>query len=220
MNSVLECTEISKEYNGTFVIKDVSFSLYPGEIVSLVGPSGSGKSTLLQIAGLLDNNNGGQVMVNGVACEGMSDSKKTKVRRDNISFVYQFHHLLPEFSAIYNVALPLIIKGHSQSKAMQTAYETIAKLELLHLVNQMVPTLSGGERQRIAVARAFVTDNPIILADEPTGNLDTESSDHVWLMMQDIAKSGKSVLVVTHDSKRLAMVDRVLNMNDGVITDS
>lgn len=198
------------------IFKGLNLHLAAGEITALVGPSGAGKSTLLQIAGLLDQPNAGRITMNGENIEGAGDGKRTALRRANIGFVYQFHHLLPEFNALENVAMPLIIAGVKKAEAEGKAEELLKSLGLGHRLDHRPARLSGGEQQRVAIARALVNDPTILLADEPTGNLDTETSDKVFdVLMEQVRARGIAALVATHNLSLADEMDRVLELKAG-----
>jgi lipoprotein-releasing system ATP-binding protein len=223
-NPVLELKAVSRSYRqGTSqldVFKSADFTLNAGERVALVGPSGSGKSSLLYIAGLLEAPNSGTIMVSGRDCSGLSDDQRTRVRRLDIGFVYQFHHLLPEFSALENVVIPQRIAGISTDAARQRAGELLAALGLAERVTHRPSELSGGEQQRVALARAFANRPKVLLADEPTGNLDPENAEHVFAQLANLVQSeGLSVLMATHNLELARRMDRVVRLHNGVLVD-
>lgn len=200
------------------VLKGVDIELNAGELVGLVGPSGSGKSSLLHAAALLEAPNAGSIEIDGEPVLGLSDRDRTKVRRDGIGFVYQFHHLLPEFDALDNVALPLLISGHSRRSARQAAGERLSSLGLSERLNHRPGQLSGGEQQRVAIARALINNPRIVLADEPTGNLDPTTSEQVFAQLAEACRiSGAAALVATHNLDLARATDRVLSLKDGLI---
>ena len=198
------------------VLRGVDLDVRPGEIVGLIGPSGSGKSSLLHAAGLLERPTAGQVMVGGVNCSALKDGARTKLRLGSIGFVYQFHHLLPEFSALDNVALPVLIAGGSQKAARERAGELLTRLGLGDRLTHQPAQLSGGEQQRVAVARALANRPALILADEPTGNLDPHTSAAVFQSLYDLARvQGVAAVIATHNMELAGFMDRVFSLKDG-----
>ena len=198
------------------VLRDVSFSVARGEMVAIVGASGSGKSTLLHILGLLDVPTSGSVVVAGESADGLSEARKSDLRNRSLGFVYQFHHLLPEFSALDNVAMPLIVRRESRSFARERAREVIDLVGLSHRASHFPGQLSGGERQRVALARALVTRPVCVLADEPTGNLDRETAHKMFELLSRVNReSGTAFAIVTHDGELAARADRKLLMDAG-----
>jgi len=201
------------------VLRGTSLSIETGELVGLIGPSGSGKSTLLHIAGLLEWPDGGDVRVSGRSCQGMNDKERTLVRRNEIGFVYQFHHLLPEFSALENVMLPLLISGTRRSIARRRAREWINAVGLSERQSHRPARLSGGEQQRVALARALANEPRILLADEPTGNLDVQTSGEVFDLLISLIRATKlSALVATHNLDLAARMDRIVRLEEGRLT--
>lgn len=200
------------------VFKDLNLDVERGEIVALVGQSGSGKSTLLQIAGLLDRPTAGHVVYGGKPVEHLNDSVRTSLRRDYIGFVYQFHHLLPEFTAQENVAMPLIIAGRKKKPAMKEAAKLLSDMGLVERLDHRPARLSGGEQQRVAIARALTNDPKTLLADEPTGNLDPETSAHVFdLLLKQARERGLSVLFATHNHSLANQMDKAWELRNGQI---
>ncbi len=198
------------------VLKGASASFFPGEAVALLGPSGAGKSTLLHIAGLLERADGGQVLINGIDCGQLSDNEQTRMRRMEVGFVYQFHHLLPEFSALENVVLPQLILGSSRDKAKARAKELLGSLGLEERWDHRPAQLSGGEQQRVAISRAVANDPKVVLADEPTGNLDPHTAERVFeQLLKLVRQSGVAAVVATHNLDLAARMDRVLRLMDG-----
>ncbi|WP_421791521.1 ABC transporter ATP-binding protein [Hyphobacterium sp.] len=198
------------------VLRGVDLDLAPGEIVGLIGPSGSGKSTLLHVAGLLEPPDDGTVTIDGKEATGISDNKLTELRRNYIGFVYQFHHLLPEFDALENVVLPMLIHGDLRAKAIPKAQKLLSTMGLRDRLSHRPAELSGGEQQRVAIARAFANKPEIILADEPTGNLDPKTSDAVFESFRNAAKEeGTALLVATHNIALAERMDRVVSLVDG-----
>jgi lipoprotein-releasing system ATP-binding protein len=224
MVPVLELRDIVRQYKseaGTLnVLQGASLQLNPGELVGLVGPSGSGKSTLLHTAGLLEKPEGGQVFLEGEDCVALGDSGRTRLRREKLGFVYQFHHLLPEFSARDNVAMPLMVGGMKRSEARKKADTLLAEMGLTERAKHQPGQMSGGEQQRVAIARALVNDPRLMIADEPTGNLDPATTDRVFQSLIRMARSeGAAVLVATHNMALTQHMDRVLTLQDGKLTD-
>jgi lipoprotein-releasing system ATP-binding protein len=200
------------------VIKGANLEIKKGEFVALIGPSGSGKTTLLQIAGLLDSPSLGQILVNGIDASKADDKSRTELRKNHIGFVYQFHHLLPEFSALENVAMPLLIQGKNKKEAFAEAEKILDEVGLADRLNHNPSELSGGQQQRVALARAVVTKPSLILADEPTGNLDSELSEKIFSLLQKLAKNHAiSCLVVTHNLELAKRTDRTVTIRDGKI---
>jgi len=195
------------------VLKGATASLYPGEAVALLGPSGAGKSTLLHIAGLLERPDAGAVVIDGTDCVKLNDGERTRLRRAEIGFVYQFHHLLPEFSALENIVLPQLILGLTRADAEDRARQLLYSLGLDERADHRPAQLSGGEQQRVAIARALLADPLLFLADEPTGNLDLETSERVFELMRAChAKRGLTSVIVTHNTDLAARCDRVFEM--------
>ena len=198
------------------VLRGASLSLAAGEIVALVGPSGAGKSTLLHIAGLLERPDGGEARIGGVASGGLSDAQRTRLRRERLGFVYQFHHLLPEFSALENVMLPQMIAGVARREARPRARELIAAVGLEARAKHRPARLSGGEQQRVAIARAMANRPSVLLADEPTGNLDQTTAMAVFdLLIGIVRETGMAALVATHNHDLAARMDRTIALEGG-----
>jgi lipoprotein-releasing system ATP-binding protein len=198
------------------VLKGVNLDVHPGEIVGLVGPSGSGKSSLLHSAGLLERPTEGQVVIEGTDCTNLPDRERTRIRLGTIGFVYQFHHLLPEFTALDNVALPQQVAGRPRPVARDRAFELLSHLGLKERTSHPPAHLSGGERQRVAIARALANDPRILLADEPTGNLDPATSGFVFDSLLDLARtSGVAALIATHNLELTKFMDRVFTIREG-----
>jgi lipoprotein-releasing system ATP-binding protein len=200
------------------VLAGASADIHPGEAVALVGPSGAGKSTLLHIAGLLETPDSGHVFVGGNDCSGMGDYERTRVRRTEMGFVYQFHQLLPEFSALENVVIPQMIAGKSRKHAAEHARQLLGSLGLAERVDHRPAELSGGEQQRTAIARALANRPRLILADEPTGNLDPHTAEHVFdSLIHLIHSTGVAALIATHNLELARRMDRVLQLDDGLL---
>ena len=198
------------------VLKKASATFYPGETVALLGPSGAGKSTLLQITGLLEKPDAGRVVLNGVDCGTLNDNERTRVRRMDVGFVYQFHHLLPEFSALENVMLPQLILGRTKEEARTRAEALLESLGLKERWDHRPAELSGGEQQRVAIARAVANKPKILLADEPTGNLDPNTAERVFeALMRLVTEEGVAAVVATHNLDLAARMDRTLRLADG-----
>jgi lipoprotein-releasing system ATP-binding protein len=198
------------------VLKGADLEVHPGELVGLVGPSGSGKSSLLHAAGLLEHPTAGQIIVDGEDCSSLPDRARTRIRLDEIGFVYQFHHLLPELSALDNVALPLMIAGKSRREAEARASALLTDLGLAERLTHQPARLSGGEQQRVAVARALANSPRLLLCDEPTGNLDPVTSRAVFQNLHDLARQhGVAALIATHNLELTSFMDRVLALKDG-----
>jgi lipoprotein-releasing system ATP-binding protein len=198
------------------VLRGVELRVAAGEIVALVGPSGAGKSTLLHVAGLLERPDGGEVTIAGTACGGLGDDGRTRMRRETIGFVYQYHHLLPEFSALENVAVPQIIAGVVRRQAEERARQLLSALGLAARADHRPGQLSGGEQQRVAIARALANRPRLLLADEPTGNLDPHTADDVFAVLLDLARgAGLASLVATHNPELASRMDRVVRLQDG-----
>lgn len=198
------------------VLRGVDLAIQPGEIVALLGPSGSGKSTLLQAVGLLEGGFGGTLRIAGVEAGALSSDDRTALRRDKIGFVYQFHHLLPDFTALENVILPQLVAGTAEVEAAARATQLLTALGLGERLGHRPNQLSGGEQQRVAVARALANRPALVLADEPTGNLDEATADRVFSEFLDLVRSQNSAaLVATHNERLAASMDRVLRLHEG-----
>ncbi len=223
MSNVLELKGLVKTYfegqpNEINVLSGADLSLQAGEVVGLIAPSGAGKSTLLQIAGLLDNPTSGQVIIAGQAAEKAKDKERTRLRREQIGFIYQFHHLLPEFSAVENIALPQQANGVSKADAVARAKMLLDRVGLQKRYSHRPAELSGGEQQRVAFCRAMANAPSLLLADEPTGNLDPETSETVFsVLMELVRETGLSALIATHNHELAARMDRVVRLSGGKI---
>jgi lipoprotein-releasing system ATP-binding protein len=202
------------------ILKGAELALWPGQTVALVGPSGAGKSTLLHIAGLLEHPDGGDVFVDGVATSGLSDAARTRIRRMDMGFVYQFHHLLPEFSAVENVMMPQMIRGLGRGEARKRASELLDYLGLGHRLTHRPAELSGGEQQRVAIARAVANAPRVLLADEPTGNLDPRTSEHVFGALSQLVRGSRlATLIATHNMDIANRMDRRVTIRDGLVVE-
>jgi lipoprotein-releasing system ATP-binding protein len=200
------------------VLRGVNLAVRPGEIVALLGPSGSGKSTLLQAVGLLEGGFQGSIKIGGEEASALDNDGRTRLRRDALGFVYQFHHLLPDFDALENVILPQLIHGNDPDSARVRAEELLGKLGLSARVDHRPSKLSGGEQQRVAVARALANRPPLVLADEPTGNLDEATADKVLAQFLSLVRGeGSAALVATHNERLAAKMDRVVRLHEGVL---
>ena len=217
---MLKAVNIHKSYGSLQVLRGVNMELGAGEIVSLVGSSGAGKSTLLQIMGTLDFPDQGEVVFNSQNVTQLKDEAQANFRNQNLGFVFQFHHLLPEFNALENVAIPGFISGKPQAEVEKRAKELLDYLGLSERLHHKPTELSGGEQQRVAMARALINEPQIILADEPTGNLDSTNSDNLYELIFNLKKEfGVSFLIATHNEKYADMADRTVFIKDGLIVD-
>lgn len=220
MNEVLKLQGVAKTYGkGTPspvpVLQGIDLTVGKGEVVALVAPSGAGKSTLLHIAGLLDMPDEGQVILNGRDMTGLPDKPRTEARRNKLGFVYQFHHLLPEFSAAENIILPQLANGVSQRAAAERAADLLGRVGLSHRADHRPAALSGGEQQRVAFCRALANGPALLLADEPTGNLDPATSDRVFdVLMSLVRETGLAALIATHNLDLAARMDRVIRLGE------
>jgi lipoprotein-releasing system ATP-binding protein len=220
IDTVLELRGVRKVFRqggvALAVLNGVDLTLLPGEIVALVGPSGAGKSTLLHVAGLLEQPTDGAVLIEGRDCGGLADEQRTQLRRRALGFVYQFHHLLPEFSALENVILPQMIAAVSRADARRKAAMLLGRVGLGERLDHRPARLSGGEQQRVALVRALANDPKILLADEPTGNLDHTTGEHVIANLIEIVRdSGLAALIATHNLDLAHRLDRVVALEDG-----
>lgn len=224
MSELLKCQALSKEYNEgestVQVLKNINFTVNKAEQVAIVGSSGSGKSTLLHLLGALDQPTTGEVLFEQQNIFQFSDNQQAKFRNQSLGFVYQFHHLLPEFSALENVAMPLFIAKKPIEQAKKTALNMLEKVGLSHRSSHKPSELSGGERQRVAIARALVSQPKLILADEPTGNLDHKTGESIYQLLTELREQTQtSFVVVTHDIQLANRLDRSLSLIDGVLTE-
>ena len=221
--TVIKLTELTRSFEQggvrIDVLRGVNLSVNAGEIVALLGPSGSGKSTLLQAVGLLEGGFGGTIEIAGTDATTLSSDARTALRRDRIGFVYQFHHLLPDFNAQENVVLPQLVAGSSQGDADERAVELLNALGLGERLDHRPSQLSGGEQQRVAVARALANKPALVLADEPTGNLDEATADKVLAQFLELVRTqGSAALIATHNERLAARVDRVVRLHEGILT--
>lgn len=225
MSDTLILDAISKAYNKgsvaeVTVLQGASITVAKGEVVALVAPSGAGKSTLLHIAGLLDTPDSGQVLLGGTAMAGLSDRARTDARRQTVGFIYQFHHLLPEFSALENIVLPQLANGVARQKAETHAMDLLTRVGIAPRAHHRPAALSGGEQQRVAFCRALANGPKLLLADEPTGNLDPATSDQVFGALMDLVRAtGLSALIATHNLDLAARMDRIVRLDQGRITE-
>ncbi len=221
---MIELRNVTKQFPGRRIVTalaDVSITIGRGQLVSIVGPSGSGKSTLLNLVGGLDHPSSGEIIIDGQAMSALSDDGLTRVRRDKIGFIFQFFNLLPSLTAIENVALPLHLRGWTRAKARDRAAELLTSVQLDHRFDHVPDELSGGERQRVAIARALAANPPIILGDEPTGNLDSATGVEILNLIQDLNRRlGATIVIITHDPSVAAACQRTIRLQDGrVIAD-
>jgi len=221
-NPVLSLRQVSRDYEQggavLHVLRNLSLDINPGEVVALVGPSGSGKSTLLHIAGLLDKPTSGEVLIQGEVVSNASDKKRTAARRSHIGFVYQFHHLLPEFSALENIVLPQMMAGVDKATASQKALQVLGELGLAARSAHRPGALSGGEQQRVAIGRALANSPALLLADEPTGNLDAATAEDVFaLLLRQVRERKLAALVATHNPDLARRMDRIVQIEGAML---
>ncbi|MGB3621513.1 lipoprotein-releasing ABC transporter ATP-binding protein LolD [Ketobacter sp. MCCC 1A13808] len=222
---VLECRDLSKSFDEgpeqIQVLKAINFSLARGDFAAIIGNSGSGKTTLLHLLSGLDTPTSGAILINGRDFSSLNDKDRGIVRNRHIGFVYQFHHLLPEFSALENVGMPLLLRNEAPAEVKRRAAEMLERVGLGHRLRHKPSELSGGERQRVAIARALVTEPACVMADEPTGNLDVHTAKEIQKLMHDLNRSlNISFLIVTHDLGLAQQVDRVVKMEDGHLSEA
>lgn len=215
---MIQLHDIHKSFGSLQVLKGIDFTINQGEIVSIVGPSGAGKTTLLQIIGTLDRADSGRVLFDGVDVSLYNEKLLSAFRNEHIGFVFQFHQLLPEFSAVENVMMPALIKGDSMADARRRAMEMLDFLGLTDRADHKPAELSGGEKQRVAVARALVNRPQVILADEPSGSLDTQNKEELHRLFFDLRRDlGQTFIIVTHDESLAATTDRTIHLRDGLV---
>lgn len=215
---MIKVTQIKKSYHNLQVLKGIDLEIKKGEIVCLVGASGAGKSTLLHIMGTLDKPDSGKVLINGENVFMLPDKELSRFRNRHIGFVFQFHHLLPEFTALENIYLPALIAKVPQKKAMKQAHELLALFNLSNRAGHKPSQLSGGEQQRIAVARALINNPSVVLADEPSGNLDSKNAKELHTLFLELRETlNQTFVIVTHNENFAAMADRTLHIADGVL---
>ncbi len=222
--TVLQLSGVERHYGqgetSLSILKGADFELRSGEIVALVAPSGTGKSTLLHLAGLLEHPDAGEVFLSGHACNGLPDSERTAMRRNQIGFVYQFHHLLPEFSAVENIMMPQLIAGLSKAEAKERAGQLLEYMRIGHRAEHRPSELSGGEQQRVAIARAVANAPRVLLADEPTGNLDPKTASYVFDALEALVRqSGLAALIATHNHDLAARMDRRVTIEGGKVVE-
>ncbi|WP_057831964.1 lipoprotein-releasing ABC transporter ATP-binding protein LolD [Colwellia sp. TT2012] len=223
MSKVLQCCQLTKSYKQgdieTKVLKDLDLSVDKGELLAVVGSSGCGKSTFLHLAGALDTPSSGKVLINGIDIHQLSDKERAKFRNQHIGFIYQFHHLMMEFSAQENVAMPLMIRGDKAKNALLAAKNMLDEVGLSHRIDYRPSQLSGGERQRVAIARALVTKPSLVLADEPTGNLDSDTAEQIYQLIRRLNKTAQtSFVIVTHDLVLAKRMDRQVKLVRGQLS--
>ena len=215
---MIELRNIKKSFGQLQVLKDISLTINDGEVVSIVGPSGAGKTTLLQIMGTLDNADSGSVIIDGINTSSLGSNQLAKFRNQHIGFVFQFHQLLPELTAVENIMIPAMIAGKSQRQAKQRALELLDMLGLKERASHKPAELSGGEKQRVAVARALINNPSVIMADEPSGSLDTKNKTELHQLFFDLRdKLHCTFLIVTHDEQLASITDRTIHLKDGEI---
>lgn len=218
MNYMIELKDICKSYGTLQVLRNVSLTIGSNEIITILGPSGAGKTTLLQVAGALCRPDSGSVCYDGEDLTRMKDKRLSEFRNRNIGFIFQFHQLLPEFTALENVALPALIGGTARKKALTRAGELLELLGLKERISHKPGEMSGGERQRVAVARALINEPKVVFADEPTGSLDSHNRDEIRALIADLrSQFGQTFVIVTHDPSMNEIADRIIHMQDGIV---
>jgi lipoprotein-releasing system ATP-binding protein len=220
--AILELRQVERHYvqgpRRLTILSGADFSLHRGEMVAMVAPSGTGKSTLLHLAGLLERPDAGDVLISGRACGGLSDDQRTAIRRNEIGFVYQFHHLLPEFSALENIMMPQLVRGLGKAKARERAGQLLDYMKIGNRGGHRPSELSGGEQQRVAIARAVANAPSVLLADEPTGNLDPETASYVFEALEALVRqSGLAALIATHNHELARRMDRRVTLAEGKV---
>lgn len=217
---MIDIKDIKKSFGSLQVLKGISLHINKGEVVSIVGPSGAGKTTLLQIIGTLDDADSGEITIDGISVNNLGQKEMAKFRNGHIGFVFQFHQLLPEFTAVENIMIPAMIAGVSQKEAKKKAMELLQFLGLEDRANHKPNELSGGEKQRVAVARALVNNPSVILADEPSGSLDSKNKSELHQLFFDLRdKFGHTIVIVTHDEQLATTTDRTIRLVDGEVVD-
>ncbi|KTD06882.1 lipoprotein-releasing ABC transporter ATP-binding protein LolD [Legionella jamestowniensis] len=222
-NSILKCQNLSKSYhdgtNSVEVLRGIDFAIQPGERIAIIGPSGSGKSTLLHLLGGLDKATAGEVLIDGVNWQSLSEKKRCQLRNRQLGFVYQFHHLLPEFTALENVSIPLVLGEQSIAGAQTKAENILQQVGLAQRLHHKPSQLSGGERQRVAIARALVHQPQCVLADEPTGNLDHATALKIFELMLGLnVNLNTALVIVTHDIQLAEKMDKIFTIQDGLLS--
>ncbi|MDO5460428.1 MAG: ABC transporter ATP-binding protein [Bacteroidales bacterium] len=217
---MIEIKDLTKNFGNLKVLKGVNLNVTKGEVISIVGPSGAGKTTLLQLIGTLDKPTGGSIRFNGEELVKMSEKRLSAFRNRHIGFVFQFHQLLPEFTALENIIIPALIAGRDRKESEKEALELLETMGLKERAHHKPAEMSGGENQRVAVARALINHPDIILADEPSGSLDSHNKEELHKLFFDLRdKFGQTFIIVTHDEKLASFTDRTIHMVDGVVTD-
>lgn len=215
---MIEAKNITKSYGDNTILDNIDLTIKKGQLVTIIGASGAGKSTLLQIIGTLDAPDSGELLINGTPIHNLSDKKLSKFRNEDIGFVFQFHHLLPEFTALENVIMPGLINGLKRKELEQKGLELLKKLKVDHRSTHKPNEMSGGEQQRVAVARALINDPAVILADEPSGNLDSQNADELHNLFLELKEQlNQTFIIVTHNRELAKLSDRVIEIEDGKI---
>lgn len=215
---MIEAKNITKSYGNNTILDNIDLTIKKGQLVTIIGASGAGKSTLLQIIGTLDAPDSGELLINGTPIHNLSDKKLSKFRNEDIGFVFQFHHLLPEFTALENVIMPGLINGLKRKNLEQKGLELLKKLKVNHRSTHKPNEMSGGEQQRVAVARALINDPAVILADEPSGNLDSQNADELHNLFLELKEQlNQTFVIVTHNRELAKLSDRVIEIEDGKI---